>query len=106
MPTAGTTPQAIARAMVGRDVALALDAEYTGVSAAPELGAVSAMLEVRDLTVVGARGQPVVKQARSASRPARSSASPVWRAMARRSSSRRSPVCARRRARSRSVGAT
>src|SRR3982751_4239008 len=30
MATAGTTPQAIARAMVGRDVALALDAEYTG----------------------------------------------------------------------------
>jgi general nucleoside transport system ATP-binding protein len=63
MKTAGTTAQSIARAMVGRDVALALDAEYTGVSAAPELGAVSAMLEVRDLTVVGASGQPVVKQA-------------------------------------------
>ncbi|HKP16380.1 MAG TPA: ABC transporter ATP-binding protein [Gemmatimonadaceae bacterium] len=63
MPTAGTTPQAIARAMVGRDVALALDAEYTGVSAGQELGAVSAMLEVRDLTVVGAGGQPVVRQA-------------------------------------------
>jgi simple sugar transport system ATP-binding protein len=62
MATAGTTPQAIARAMVGRDVALALDAEYTG-TAMPELGAVSALLEVRDLGVSGANGQPVVKSA-------------------------------------------
>src|SRR3954465_7067720 len=30
MPTRGATPQAIARAMVGRDVALALDADYVG----------------------------------------------------------------------------
>jgi ABC-type uncharacterized transport system ATPase subunit len=44
-------------------VALALDAEYAGVPAVQELGAVSAMLEVRDLTVAGAGGQPVVKQA-------------------------------------------
>ena len=63
MPTAETTPRSIARAMVGRDVALALDAEYAGVPAVQELGAASAMLEVRDLTVAGAGGQPVVKQA-------------------------------------------
>jgi simple sugar transport system ATP-binding protein len=63
MSTAGTTPQAIARAMVGRDVALALDAEYTGVSSTQELGAVPALLEVRNLEVVGVGGQPVVKQA-------------------------------------------
>ena len=63
MATAGTTPQAIARAMVGRDVALALDAEYTGAALLPELGAVSALLEVRDLGVSGANGQPVVKSA-------------------------------------------
>jgi simple sugar transport system ATP-binding protein len=63
MATAGTTPQAIARAMVGRDVALALDAEYTGTPLLPELGAVTALLEVRDLGVAGANGQPVVKSA-------------------------------------------
>jgi len=44
-------------------VALALDAEYAGVPAVQELGAVSAMLEVRDLTVAGAGGQTVVRQA-------------------------------------------
>ncbi|MEO6525314.1 MAG: ABC transporter ATP-binding protein [Gemmatimonadaceae bacterium] len=60
MPTAGTTPQAIARAMVGRDVALALDAEYSGVTV-PELGAATNLLEVKDLTVLNAAGQPVVK---------------------------------------------
>ena len=50
MPTSGATPQAIARAMVGRDVALALDATYGGVAAsAPPL------LTVRDLTVAGER---------------------------------------------------
>jgi general nucleoside transport system ATP-binding protein len=59
MPTAGTTPQEIARAMVGRDVALALDAEYSGVKV-PELGAVSALLEVRDLRVTDARDRTVV----------------------------------------------
>jgi len=54
MPTAGATPQAIARAMVGRDVALALDAGYEGATLrAPE--AVSALLEVRDLVVAGPR---------------------------------------------------
>jgi simple sugar transport system ATP-binding protein len=49
--------------MVGRDVALALDAEYTGVSTAQELGAVPALLEVRDLDVAGLGGAPVVKHA-------------------------------------------
>ena len=54
MPTAGTTPQDIARAMVGRDVALALDAEYVG-SAPRTSDAVHALLEVRDLVVAGPR---------------------------------------------------
>src|SRR5262245_41310708 len=62
MNTASSTAQSVARAMVGRDVALALDAEYTG-TAMPELGAVSALLEVRGLGVSGANGQPVVKSA-------------------------------------------
>jgi ABC-type uncharacterized transport system ATPase subunit len=61
MPTAGATPQAIARAMVGRDVALALDAEYVGSPAIQQLGAVPAMLEVRDLSVSSATGHQVVK---------------------------------------------
>jgi general nucleoside transport system ATP-binding protein len=61
MPTAGATPQAIARAMVGRDVALALDAEYTGVPGVQQLGAVPAMLEVRDLSVRGAAGHQMVR---------------------------------------------
>ena len=61
MATAGTTPQAIARAMVGRDVALALDAEYTGVPAAQQIGAVPAMLEVRDLSVHGGTGHQMVR---------------------------------------------
>jgi len=59
MPTAGTTPQSIARAMVGRDVALALDAEYSGTTV-PELGAATALLEVRDLRVLDARGRAAV----------------------------------------------
>ena len=62
MPTAGSTPQAIARAMVGRDVALALDAEYGGTTA-PAIGAAPALLEVKNLIVVGPGGQPVVKSA-------------------------------------------
>jgi simple sugar transport system ATP-binding protein len=62
MPTRGATPQAIARAMVGRDVALALDAEYTGSTSRATLppGAASVLLEVRDLTVAGARRAVVV----------------------------------------------
>jgi simple sugar transport system ATP-binding protein len=63
MPTAGATPQAIARAMVGRDVALALDAEYAGATAVSELGAASALLEVRDLSVIDAAGRTVVDRA-------------------------------------------
>ena len=54
MPTAGATPQAIARAMVGRDVALALDAEYVPSAVAPGAGS-APLLQVRDLTVAGAR---------------------------------------------------
>ncbi len=58
MPTAGATPQVIARAMVGREVALALDAEYLGgttTSTRAHDGTASALLDVRDLTVAGAR---------------------------------------------------
>jgi simple sugar transport system ATP-binding protein len=54
MPTKGATPQAIARAMVGRDVALALDAEYPPARGAAH-GSAPPLLEVRDLTVPGAR---------------------------------------------------
>ena len=61
MKTAGSTAQSIARAMVGRDVALALDAEYAGVSAAQELGAVPALLEVRDLSVRRESGHQIVR---------------------------------------------
>jgi general nucleoside transport system ATP-binding protein len=57
MPTRGATPQAIARAMVGRDVELAMDASYTGVTASTSA---HPLLEVRDLTVVGARRNVVV----------------------------------------------
>ncbi|MFI5257970.1 MAG: ABC transporter ATP-binding protein, partial [Gemmatimonadales bacterium] len=59
MATAGATPQAIARAMVGRDVALALDVEYAG-TPARESGAGPALLEVRGLTVAGTRRAVVV----------------------------------------------
>ena len=57
MPTRGATPQAIARAMVGRDVALALDMEHAGGAAATSRspGATSVLLDVRDLAVAGAR---------------------------------------------------
>ena len=54
MPTAGATPQAIARAMVGRDVALTLDAEYIP-PASPAAQESVPLLEVRNLTVAGAR---------------------------------------------------
>src|SRR4051812_24374578 len=63
MPTRGATPQAIARAMVGREVALALDADLAGpVGAAGPVspGAAGALLEVRDLCVAGARRTAVV----------------------------------------------
>ncbi|HEX6535456.1 MAG TPA: ABC transporter ATP-binding protein [Gemmatimonadaceae bacterium] len=51
MPTRGATPAEIAKAMVGRDVALALDAE--GVHPQATVG--GAALTVRDLVVHGAR---------------------------------------------------
>jgi ABC-type uncharacterized transport system ATPase subunit len=62
MPTRGATPQTIARAMVGRDVALALDAEYVGASTPTTHtpGASNVLLEVRDLTVTGARHTTMV----------------------------------------------
>ena len=56
MPTSGATPQAIARAMVGRDVALALDVLHPGAQASASVSrAPGVLLEVRDLTVAGAR---------------------------------------------------
>src|SRR5258708_2375633 len=54
MASAGATPQAIARAMVRRDVALALDPDYTGCTVSRRSGA-APLLEVRDLTVGGLR---------------------------------------------------
>jgi general nucleoside transport system ATP-binding protein len=61
MPTRGATPQAIARAMVGRDVALALDADYGGATTTSRVpGASSVLLDVRDLTVSGARHTTMV----------------------------------------------
>ena len=53
MPSAGATPQAIARAMVGRDVALAQDAEYLG-GVNPSTSA-TALLDVKNLIVRGSR---------------------------------------------------
>ena len=62
MSTRGATPQTIARAMVGREVALALDADHAGSATmstrAP--GSPSVMLEVRGLTVSGTRRSAVV----------------------------------------------
>ncbi len=49
MASAGATPQSIARAMVGREVALALDADYGG-SVSSILSSVP-LLDVRDLSV-------------------------------------------------------
>ena len=57
MASTGATPQSIARAMVGRDVSLALDAEYSGSVVS---GASAPLLEVRDLTVQGSRHTQVV----------------------------------------------
>jgi general nucleoside transport system ATP-binding protein len=54
MASAGATPQSIARAMVGRDVALALDAEYVGGTISSSSSA-APLLDVRDLTVHGPR---------------------------------------------------
>ncbi|MES2176638.1 MAG: ABC transporter ATP-binding protein [Gemmatimonadota bacterium] len=60
MASAGATPQTIARAMVGRDVALALDADYAGTTAT-SAAAGPPLLDVRDLTVTGSRRTPVVR---------------------------------------------
>ena len=71
-PTAGTTPQAIARAMVGRDVSLALDATARGAGGAPsatgqgggtvgEETARPPVLACTGITVRGDRGQPAVR---------------------------------------------
>ena len=58
MASAGATPQAIARAMVGRDVALALDAEYGG--RAVTEASVEPLLQVRNLTVTSGRRSTAV----------------------------------------------
>ena len=56
MSTHEATPQAIACAMVGREVALAGDAEYVrGSASSLAPGAPSVLFEVRNLTVAGAR---------------------------------------------------
>lgn len=64
-PTAGTTPQAIARAMVGRDVALALDVAAAHAPAAGDATADDAatppVLACAAITVRGDRGQPAVR---------------------------------------------
>jgi simple sugar transport system ATP-binding protein len=54
MASAGATPQSIARAMVGRDVALALDADYVGGSVSSILSSVP-VLDVRELSVSSSR---------------------------------------------------
>jgi ABC-type uncharacterized transport system ATPase subunit len=59
MASAGATPQSIARAMVGRDVALALDADYVGGTVSSILSSVP-LLDVRDLTVSSARRHSTV----------------------------------------------
>ncbi len=99
--TSSTTPPEIARAMVGRDVQLAMD--YVAdemprdTDARAHSRSAGRCFDVRDLVVRGRaaahsreRREPVT------SRPARSSASPASRATGRRSWSRRSPVCAHR----------
>ena len=59
MSSEGATPRAIARAMVGRDVALALDADYAG-STISSSSASAPLLGVHDLTVAGARRTAIV----------------------------------------------
>jgi simple sugar transport system ATP-binding protein len=82
-PTAGTTPQAIARAMVGRDVTLALDALALDALAldalaphAPAAGDATAddtatppVLACAAITVRGDRGHPAVRDLTLAVRP-------------------------------------
>ncbi len=68
LATADTTPREIARAMVGRDVSLALDLLPSGAreavtrsdDAAPRAAGAAAPLDVRGLTVRGDRGTRVV----------------------------------------------
>jgi simple sugar transport system ATP-binding protein len=72
-PTAGTTPQAIAQAMVGREVTLALDAAAlhtaaTGHAPAAE-GTAAPVLACTGITVRGDRGQPAVRDLTLAVRP-------------------------------------
>jgi simple sugar transport system ATP-binding protein len=57
MANAGVTPQSIAKAMVGRDVALALDAEYTGGTTASggHASGGTPLLEVKNLYIAGTR---------------------------------------------------
>ena len=59
MASAGATPQTIARAMVGRDVALALDADYGGGTVSSAITG-APLLDVRDLHVTGNRRTTVV----------------------------------------------
>ena len=63
-PTAGTTPRDIARAMVGRDVNLHLDAMGAGVSgdahAPPRVSGVEPVLRVQSLRVTSDRGTTAV----------------------------------------------
>jgi simple sugar transport system ATP-binding protein len=59
MASAGATPQSIARAMVGREVALALDADYVGGTVSSILSSVP-LLDVRDLTVSSSRRHATV----------------------------------------------
>ena len=59
MASAGATPQSIARAMVGRDVALALDADYVGGGISSSSSS-APLLDVRQLTVHGARRRAAV----------------------------------------------
>ena len=59
MDSHAATPQAIARAMVGRDVALALDADYAGSTIASS-SASTPLLDVNRLTVAGARRAAIV----------------------------------------------
>jgi ABC-type uncharacterized transport system ATPase subunit len=54
-PTAGTSPAAIARAMVGRDVVLAGDVTHESARTAANAPASAPVLEVRNLVVTGER---------------------------------------------------
>lgn len=62
LATASTSPQEIAKAMVGRDVALALDARVGSASPATSAtaGSANAALSIRGLSVLGDRGNLVI----------------------------------------------